>query len=429
MLKQLRLTITLKARKDDLAALLRQREAFESRKTELEKRTAEAGDDTDISEIKADFDALEKEVTEADTETKIKNVESEIVRIEQELAAFSGSDDNDTDPKNNENTGKRGKQPVNKFQIRRLLESGEYYERAEVKKFYEDFKNIRAVTGEGLTVPEIVVNRIMEIMGDYTTLYPLVDKIRASGTTRILMDTDTTAATWLEMRGTLPTSDVGTITDISFDGYKVGKVTFVDNCMLQDSIVNLDEYVARKIARAIALALDAAILNGTGDGDKQPTGIIPSLKAEHKVTVTDPVSVADIVRPISMIDNGKDSVGSITATMKRSTYYNRLLDFSIATTSAGEVIGKLPNLTRPDLLGLEVVFNNNVAADQILFGDYSKYTLVEREDITIDRSEHVKFAEDQTGFRGKGRFDGKPTDTDAFVLVTLVYTEPETETP
>ena len=47
--------------------------------------------------------------------------------------------------------------------------------------------------------------------------------------------------------------------------------------MLQDSVINLDQYVSRKIARAIALALDIAILNGTGAVGKQPSGIIPAI--------------------------------------------------------------------------------------------------------------------------------------------------------
>ena len=80
------------------------------------------------------------------------------------------------------------------------------------------------------------------------------------------------------------------------------------------------------------------------------------------------------------------------------------------------------NLKTPDLLGLPVVFNNNLPTDQILYGDFSKYTMVERESISIDKSEHVKFVEDQTGYRGKGRFDGKPTNKNAFVLVTLTDT-------
>src|SRR5690606_35644661 len=103
----------------------------------------------------------------------------------------------------------------------------------------------------------------------------------------------------------------------------------------------------------------------------------------------------------------------------RKTYYNRLVEFSIQVDSNGNVVGKLPNLTQPDLSGLPIIFNNFLDEDEILFGDFKQYTLVERENITIDSSEHVKFAEDQMAFRGKGRFDGKPVKPEAFVLVTI----------
>jgi len=110
--------------------------------------------------------------------------------------------------------------------------------------------------------------------------------------------------------------------------------------------------------------------------------------------------------------------------MHRKTYYNRLVEFSIQVDAQGNVVGKLPNLRQPDFLGLRVVFNNFLDEDTVLFGDFSKYTLVERETITLDTSVHVKFAEDQTAFRGKGRFDGKPVKPEAFVLVTITDPAP-----
>jgi HK97 family phage major capsid protein len=93
---------------------------------------------------------------------------------------------------------------------------------------------------------------------------------------------------------------------------------------------------------------------------------------------------------------------------------------SINVNAAGETVGRLPNLTTPDILGIPVTFNNSMAADQVLYGEFDKYTLVERENIAIDNSEHVRFVEDQMAFRGKGRFDGKPTQPEAFVLVTII---------
>ena len=218
-------------------------------------------------------------------------------------------------------------------------------------EFYEKFKNLRAVTGGELAIPEVIVNRIMDILGDYSTLYPIVDRIQVKGTARILIDTDTTPASWVEQNASLPTGDVGTLAYLDFDGFKVGKVTFVDNYLLQDSVINLDQYVSKKIARAIGLALDIAILNGTGAAGKQPTGIIPSIPVGNQVDVPDDSTIAEYVKPIGLIDTGEDNVGEIRAIMKRSTYYAYFLEMSINVNAAGETVGRLPNLTTPDILG------------------------------------------------------------------------------
>ena len=196
-------------------------------------------------------------------------------------------------------------------------------------------------------------------------------------------------------------------------------MTFVDNYLLQDSVINLDEYVSKKIARAIALALEISILNGTGLAGKQPTGIIPSIPIGNQVDVAADSPMSEYVKPIGLIDTGDDVVGDITAVMRRSTYYAYFLELTVNVNSDGEVVGRLPNLTRPDILGIPVVFSNHMAVDEVLYGEFDKYTLVERETISIDNSEHVRFVEDQMAFRGKGRFDGKPTKPDAFALVTI----------
>lgn len=414
MLKQLMISKKIETARSALNAFLEEEKKLTTRAEELEKAIEEAKTDEEIKVVEENIEALEGEQTEL--KEKKSKLESEIADLEGELEQL-----NSKEPKNDKT--QRSDVVMNRIQARELLRTGEYYEREEVRNFYDKFKNLRAVTGGELTIPDIVVNRIMDIMGDFTTLYPLVDKIQVKGTTRILVDTDTTAATWVEQAGAIPTGDVGTITAIDFDGFKVGKVTFVDNYLLQDSIVNLDAYVTKKIARAIAKALDKAIVKGEGAVNKQPTGIIPELPEGNKVSIeADANLIKNLVKKIGLIDTGEDSVGEIVAAMNRKTYYNRLLEFSIQVDSSGNVVGKLPNLKTPDLLGLRVVFNNNLDEDTVLFGEFQQYTLVERENITIDASEHVKFLEDQMAFRGKGRFDGKPVKPEAFVLVTI--TEP-----
>ena len=418
MLKQLKLQAELKQRKAEMETLTAQKAGFNKRSEELAASLEEAKTDDDIALVQGEIETLEAEIGEADADAKITNVQGEIERIEGELGEIEERAKHPVKKVPIEKAEERGDKGMNKHKVRDLVRSGEYYERAEVKEFYEKFKNFRAVGGEGLTIPNVIINRIMDIMGDYSTLYPLVNKITVNGTARILIDTDTTAATWIEMVGTLPAGDVGTVTNIDFDGYKIGKVTFVDNAMLQDSIINLDDYVTRKLARAIALGLDLSILKGTGSTYKQPDGILPKLTSTH-ISEADISKLVNIVKKLALIDTGEDSIGEIAAVMKRSTYYNRFVEFSINVDSSGTVVGKLPNLTNPDICGLRVVFNNNMDDDTVLFGDFDKYTLVERESIVIDKSEHAKFSEDQMAFRGKGRFDGKPTKPNAFVAVNI----------
>lgn len=387
------------------------------RSEDTQAALSEAATDEDLQLLETQINGLEAEQTQLDADKK--TVEDEIAALETELQEVQ--ERADKSKQQSQQTRSKGGTDgmVNRAQVKELLRNGEYYKRSDVIEFYDKFKNLRAVTGGELTIPEAVVNRIMAILGDYATLYPIVDKITVKGTARILVDTDTAPATWTEQNAALTVGDVGTIANIDFDGFKVGKVTFIDNYMLQDSIINLDAYVSQKIARAIALALDISILNGTGAVGKQPTGIIPSIAVGNQKSVAADAALVEFVKPIGLIDTGLDSVGEITAVMKRSTYYNNFLAFTINVDASGNQVGRLPNLTRPDILGIPVVFNNSMDDDKVLYGDFKQYTLVERESISIDSSDQVRFVEDQMAFRGKGRFDGKPTNADAFVLITI----------
>ena len=415
MLKQLKIQKAIEIKRNKLKELETKMDAIVKRSEDTKKALEESETEEDIKTVEATITQIEVEKTEIEVEKK--NIEDEISELEVEL-----EDVEEREAQANKKTQKRDKgesEAMNRMQVRELLKTGEYYKRSDVIEFYDKFKNLRAVTGGELAIPEVIVNRIMDILGDYSAIYNLVDRIQVKGTARILIDTDTTPASWVEQNASLPVGDVGTLAYLDFDGFKVGKVTFVDNYLLQDSVINLDEYVSKKIARAISLALEISILSGTGLAGKQPTGIIPSIPLENQVDVTAGSPMSEYVKPIGLIDTGEDVVGEITAVMRRSTYYAYFLELSVNVNSDGEVVGRLPNLTRPDILGIPVVFSNHMGADEVLYGEFDKYTLVERESIAIDNSEHVRFVEDQMAFRGKGRFDGKPTKPDAFALVTI----------
>lgn len=414
MLKQLRLQIDLKKKRSELVELQGKKAEYQKRSAELEKALEEAKTDDDIKIIEESLSELEKE-KDANLNEKINTLSQEVSNIENELKELNKKDVEDEKQEKPENRSENKSMEYTTHQVREMVKNGEYYKRSEVKEFYEGVRNIRSVTGSELTVPEVTTLRIYDIIGDYCTLYPLVDKIQLKGKLRILIDVDTTPAEWLE-DSSIAETDVGTIGYIDFDGYTLGKLVSVDNAILQDSIINLDNYIIKKIARALGLALDLSILKG--DGTKKPTGILTGMSSDNKVTVATE-GLFEIMKNISLIDTGEDSVSEIVCVMKRSTYYDKFLKYTINVDSNGNIVGKLPNLSSPDLLGLRVEFNQNMDTNQVLFGDFSKYTLVTREGINIARSEHAKFKENQTAFRGIGRFDGKVTNPNAFALVTI----------
>ena len=73
------------------------------------------------------------------------------------------------------------------------------------------------------------------------------------------------------------------------------------------------------------------------------------------------------------------------------------------------------NNTMP-VVGGNIVELKYIPDDTIVFGYFKNYTLVERADTKISQSEHVRFLEDQTVFKGTARYDGDLTIREAFAI-------------
>ncbi len=239
MLKQLKMQKALEIKRNKLKEIETKMNGVLKRAEDTKKALEESETEEDIKTIEQEIEEIEVEKNGVEIEKK--TVETEITELEKELEEVQEKERNST--KKNQTRDKGVDESMNRMQVRELLKTGEYYKRSDVIEFYDKFKNLRAVTGGELMIPEVIVNRIMDILGDYSTIYNLVDRIQVKGTARIIIDTDTAPASWVEQNASLPVGDVGTLAYLDFDGFKVGKVTFVDNFLLQDSVINLDDYI------------------------------------------------------------------------------------------------------------------------------------------------------------------------------------------
>lgn len=420
-LKQLMLAKKIEQRKALLAELVTKEEDFKTRSAALEESIGETNSDEEVANVEAEIEALETEKAEHDG--KKSTLEGEITELETELEQL-----NSQAPVNNpeqrstkletkkENTQGESRMKVNKYETRSQMVERLNIE--EVREFYgkvrEAVLNKRALAGEGLLIPEVVLDKIRPMIGDYSNLYKEVEVLKLNGTARAIVDGAIPEAIWTEMTAAVQELALA-FQEVELDGYKVGGFVPVPNSILEDSMIDLANFVEDRIARAIAKALDKAILVGTGAAGKQPAGIIPAVTA----TATDSdFTLGSLLSSVGNVDTGEDAVGEIIAVMKRSTYYSRILPQTVVNTSDGRQV--VQGVDNPNIAGLRVVFSQYVPADKVVFGDFKQYMLGERRGVQLASSTDVRFIEDQTVFKGTARYDGKPANVEAFALVNYV---------
>ncbi|TYS68661.1 phage major capsid protein [Sutcliffiella horikoshii] len=426
-LKQLMLAKKIEQRKSLLEELNQKGEELVKRSADLEAALEEASTDEEVATV-------EEEINKFDTDKeahdgKKKELEEEISKLEGELEGL-----NSKEPKNDE--GQRSASPdsqqpnrvqegetrmkVNKFETRsQMLER---LNRPEVREFYskvsEAALNKRALSDTNLIIPEVVIDMIQSRLGDYSALYREVTVQQLNGTARIIMDGAIPEAIWTEMCD--PVQELATsFSQTELDGFKVGGFIPVCNAVLEDSMINLANFIEGRLSMAIAKAIDKAILVGAGAASKQPQGVITALNGITAQNVESDFTLADIVGKMSIIDDGDDGVpvGEVIAVMKRSTYYAELAPQTFLSTSDGRLVVQTAQSPRlPD--GTRVVFSQYAPADTIVLGDFKKYLLGERKGVQLAVSTDVRFIQDETVFKGTARYDGKPIYNEYFVVIT-----------
>lgn len=413
-------------------------EQLRARAEELKTREAELEKDIDAATTQEEQDAVEAAIAqhEADTaqntadtetlETEISDLEAELADAEEKEKAPAAKPTTGT-AGNNERGNNAMSVTIrsNMSRAERRASIRESLKIPEVREFYSYIADMAQRTGNlsntSFTIPEVIVDRIEALIGDYGKVANEVDNISIGGTARVVLDGADPEAVWVEMDGAISAINAS-FAKVEMDGYKCAGYVAVPNDVIDDSFVNLADYVERKIARAIAKSKDKAILKGTGATGKQFVGIIPSLAAANQVTETG-FDLGAILSDIALVDDGEEAYGEIIMVMKRSTFYGRFIRGMVAVDSNGRYVA--PNVANPNVAGLRVVFSQYMDADKVLIGDFKRYLITNRAGIKLEESKDVKFIEDQTVFKGLIRADGKPLHVDGngkttdWVLITI----------
>ena len=453
MLKALMLRKKINDAKKELDALRAKSSDFETRAADIEKRsdeTAQAIEEASTEEekaaveeaitaIEADQAALDSEKTEndqkiADLEKEVSEMETELEQVEEQQRAKAPAAEPEkiipeTPTKIERNTNKMFKtRSLNRMSV---AERAELVAREDVQKTLAEvrtfIKEKRSVTGANLTIGETILGLVRENIIDYSKLLARVNTSTTNKDGRVIVQGLVSEAVWTECCAALNELDLE-FGQVELDCYKVAGYLVLCNAAIEDSDIDLVDAVVIGLAQSIGKALDKAIIYGTGI--KMPTGAVTAIAttASQLVTISssdhDKKFFQDIIKAAAKADS-KYSRGEKLWIMNDQTYAT-VMSEAVAVDGSGAYVSMVNG--RMPAVGGEIIVLNDVPDNNIVMGYFDLYALLEKKGITIDTSEHVKFLDDQTVVRGRGRYDGKPVIAKAFVAIGI-GSAPTTEVP
>lgn len=423
-LKALMLRKRLNDANKALAALRDKDAEFEKREAELTESIEEAETEEEKAAVEGEIDAFEAD--KAAHEEKKNKLEGEIADLEGELRDEEAAQN--TDAPAGEPAPQERKKENNimrrDFFGMSIQERDAFVAREDVQKFLGEvrsaIKEKRAITGAGNLIPQVMLGLLRENVIRYSKLYRHVFVRPVPGTGRMVVEGSIPEAVWTEMCANLNELDLA-FTNVEVDGYKVGGYFRICNATLEDSDIDLAAELLDVLGRAIGLALDKAILFGTGT--KMPVGILTALKAvsgtpnivSHAASVVDKALMKALIKDAGLTSS-KYSRGEKVWAMNEKTHSEIVVN-SLEVNSAGAIVAGV-NGTMPVVGGVIEVLN--FIPDNIIIGGYMDlYLLAERAGTELSTSEHAFWVADQTGFKGTARYDGKVLDAGAFVAIGI----------
>ncbi len=417
-----------------------------TREKELEAAIEEAQTDEEKEAVSQEVEQYEKDKEENDE--SVRTLEKEVSDTESELAELE-SKQRQAEPA--PEARMRGVETVKttrkKFFGMTVQERDAFFAREEVHTFLERVRTLytngvqnRAITGAELTIPNVMLELLRENIEEYSKLYKHVRVQSVPGKARQPIQGTIPEAIWTEMNGSINELSM-LFNNVEVDGYKVSGYMAIDNATLNDSDINLAEAIITALGQSIGLALDKAILYGTGK--KMPTGVVTRLAQAAKpetypdtarewknLSSSNIVSIAaakkgvDLFKEIVIASgNAKDkySTGNRFWAMNETTK-TKLVAEALSFNAAGAIATGMGD-TMPIVGG--AIETLDFIPDNVIVGGYGDlYLLAEREGAQITQSEHVKFLEDQTVYKGLARYDGLPVIAEGFVAIGILGTTP-----
>ncbi len=271
----------------------------------------------------------------------------------------------------------------------------------------------------GYLVPDEFERTLVEALLEENIFRKLAKVITtASGDKKIPVVATKGTASWVDEEGAIPESD-DSFGQVSIGAYKLATMIKVSEELLNDSIFNLESYIAKEFARRIGTKEEEAFF--IGDGTGKPTGIFNATGgAQLGVTAASATAIT--------VDEVMDLFFSLKSPYRKNATFvmndatvkaiRKLKDGNGQYLWTPSLTAGTPDtiLTRP-VLTSAFVPSIEAGKKTIAFGDFSYYWVADRQGRAFKRLNELFAATGQVGFMATQRVDGKLILTEAIKVL------------
>lgn len=441
-LKALMLKKQLDNKRKALEDLQKRSAEFERRNAELEAAIAEVETDEQKAAVDQSIDEYEQE--KQAHEQAMTDLDAEIRGLEEELDALEKEQEAPAEAPAAESRKDTNKMKTRKFFKMTAQERDAFFAREDVQKFLGEvrtgIREKRTLSNVGLLIPEVMLDLLRENILDYSKLYRHVNVRSIAGEGRQPIMGNIPEAVWTDCCANLNDLDLA-FSAVEVNCWKVGGYFAVCNANIEDSDIDLASELLIALGASIGLALDKAILYGTGV--RMPLGVVSRL-----VQISQPADYPATARPwadlhtsnVVALGSGLTGTGLIAAivtafgaakgkysrgekvfVMNEKTY-TALAAATVSVNASGSIVTGV--LDRMPVVGGIIEVLDFIPDNVIIGGYFDLYLLAERAGTKFATSEHVRFLQDQTVMKGTARYDGQPSIAEGFVAMALGTTAP-----
>jgi HK97 family phage major capsid protein len=261
---------------------------------------------------------------------------------------------------------------------------------------------------------------IIETMDAAQNFSPVATSINIEGQVTIPTETATGSAAWIAAEGDAYTESDPAFGQLTLTPYKAGTLTQISEELLQDSVVNLEQFVSKNIGRKFATLLETAFVNGSGSG--QPTGVTDGSALGVTAVGTTAVTFDEVQ---DLFYSLKETYRKNGSWLMSTTAVAALRQLKYSSGTQAYIWEPSMSAGSPDtILGRPVVISDSCEAmtsglKPILFGDMSYYYIAYNAGVSIQRLDELYAANGLVGIRGSLRVDGELTQSEAVKHLVL----------